>query len=342
MFSIIVIFAPYINSVKITKEVKTGVIVIAALAMLIYGLNFLKGVNIFSHSQKLYAVYDHVEGLLPSSPVLINGFHVGQVDNLQLEHNSSGKVLITMLITNNDIKIPKGSVARVTSDFFGNKAIQIDLGRDTASGIKRDTTPVKNGDTLVAANEVSLKDQVSAQVLPLKNKAEELMSTIDSTMGIIKGVFTKKTQNNLSESIESINISLKHFQNMSTNMDDLVTSQKQRIGDIFGKIDEISTALAKNSKQLGSAINNISTITDSLAKSNLKGVIRNADSTLYYTSQVFKKINSGKGSLGMLANDTTLYNRLSGTSSQLSLLLQDMRLHPARYVHFSLFGSKEQ
>ncbi len=324
---------------KISKEVKTGVLVVAALAMLIYGLNFLKGINIFSHTKKLYAVYDHVEGLLPSSPVLINGFHIGQVEELKLEPNSSGKVLISMIITNNDIQIPKNSVARITSDFFGNKAIQIELSKDTVTGKLLDASIVKDKDTLAAANETTLKDQVSAQVLPLKNKAEELMSTIDSTMGIIRGVFNKKTQNNLTQSIESINISLKHFETLSANMDELVATQKQRIGDIFVKIDEISTDLAKNSKQLGNAINNIANITDSLSKSKLKDAVNNADSTLYYTAQVFKKINSGKGSLGMLANDTTLYNRLSGTSLQLNLLLQDMKAHPNRYVHFSLFGS---
>ena len=315
---------------KIKKEVKTGVVVVAAIAMLIYGLNFLKGINIFSHTKKLHAVYDNVEGLLPSNPVLINGFRVGQVEAIQMEPNSSGKVIITMLITNNDVTIPKNSIARITSDFFGSRAIQIDLGN---------SVPVKDKDTLIAANEVTLKDQVSAQVLPLKNKAEELITSIDSTMGIIKGVFNKKTQNNLTQSIESINISLKHFQTMSANMDDLVATQKQHINDILAKVDDISIALAKNSKQLGNAINNIANITDTLAKSKLKDAINNADSTLYYTAQVFKKINSGKGSLGMLANDTTLYNRLSGTSLQLGKLLEDMRLHPNRYVHFSLFGS---
>ena len=324
---------------KISKEVKTGVVVVAALAMLIYGLNFLKGINIFSHTKKLYAVYDHVEGLLPSSPVLVNGFHIGQVEELKLEPNASGKVLISMIITNNDIQIPKSSVARITSDFFGNKAIQIEIAKDTLTGRLLDASIVKDKDTLAAANETTLKDQVSAQVLPLKNKAEELMSTIDSTMGIIRGVFNKRTQNNLTQSIESINISLKHFETLSANMDELVATQKQRIGDIFVKIDEISTDLAKNSKQLGNAINNIANITDSLSKSKLKDAVSNADSTLYYTAQVFKKINSGKGSLGMLANDTTLYNRLSGTSLQLTLLLQDMKAHPNRYVHFSLFGS---
>src|ERR1700739_457727 len=315
VFGIIVIFVSYIEYIlKIKKEVKTGIIVVVALSMLIYGLNFLKGINFFSSSKKLYVVYGTVEGLLPSNPVLINGFHVGLVQDIKLEHNASGKVLVTMLITDNDVQIPKNAVARITSDFFGNRAIQLDM---SAGGSKY----VKDKDTLTGSMEMTLKDQVSAQVLPLKNKTEELISSIDSTMAIIKGVFSKKTQNNLTQSIESINLSLKHFETMSANLDELVATQKQRIGDILGKIDDISTALAKNSKQLGNAINNMSTITDSLAKANLKGAIDNADSTLYYTAQVFEKINKGKGSLGMLANDTTLYKKLTGASGQLDALL---------------------
>lgn len=319
---------------KLSKEVKTGIIVVAALAMLIYGLNFLKGVNIFSSTKKVYAIYTNVEGLVPANPVELNGLHIGQVKDISILPNSSGKVLVTMVITNNDVKIPGNSTARITSDFFGSRAIQFDLG-DSKNYIK-------NGDTLKSANEISLKDQVSAQVLPLKNKAEELIVSIDSTMAIIQGIFSKKTQSNLTSSIESIRVSLKNLESTTGNLDDLMSTQKQRISDILTKIDDIAGALSKNSKQLGKAINNISDITDSLAKSNLKGAIANADSTLYYTSQVLKKMNEGKGSLGMLANDTTLYKRLSGASAQLDKLLQDMRLHPGRYVHFSLFGKKEQ
>jgi len=323
---------------KISREVKTGIVAVVALAMLIYGLNFLKGINIFSPNKKIFAVYSNVEGLLPSSPVLINGFHVGQVENIELAANTTGRIIIRMVITNNDIKIPKNSIARITSDFFGNRAIQIELGKDTVGRKKYDSMIVKNNDTLSSANEVTLKDQVSAQVLPLKNKAEELMSAIDSTMGIIKGVFTKKTQNNISQSIESINISLKHFQTMSGNLDELVATQKDRLGDIFVKVDEISTTLAKNSKQLGNAINNISNITDTLAKAKLKDAIMNADSTLYYTSQIFQKINKGKGSLGKIANDTTMYNKLNGTIGSLNDLLMDIKQHPRRYL--SPFGKK--
>jgi phospholipid/cholesterol/gamma-HCH transport system substrate-binding protein len=318
--------------VAIKKEVKFGVLSVVALVMLIYGLNFLKGISIFSHTKKIVAVYTNISGVIPSNPVMINGFSVGQVSTIQLRPDASGKIMITMLITNQDVLIPKTSIAKIFSNgILGTSAIEIVLGTGTDY--------VKDGDTIKSDVEQSITDAVSQQVLPLKTKAEALITSIDSTVAIVQGIFNPKTRNNLSQSIESINVSLKHLESTSGNLDDLMTNQKKRIGDILEKIDEIAGALAKNSKQLGNAINNFSTISDSLAKANLKGTINNADSALYYTSQLLEKINKGKGSLGMLANDTTLYKRLTGASDQLGQLLQDMRLHPKRYVHFSLFGN---
>ncbi|HTB05634.1 MAG TPA: MlaD family protein [Bacteroidia bacterium] len=318
----------------IKKEVKTGILAVVALGMMIYGLNFLKGINMFSKTKKVYAVYTDVQGIVPANPVMVNGFRVGQVNDIEIRPDATGKIVITMLITNTDVKIPKNSVAKIFSDgLLGSKAITLDLGNSADY--------IKDGDTLKSSVEQSIKDQVSQQVLPLKAKAEELISSIDSTVAIVQGIFNLKTRNNLSQSIESINISLKNLSSTTGSLDDLMTTQKKTIADILGKIDEIAGALAKNSKQLGNAINNFSTISDSLAKANLKGTINNADSALYYTAQLLEKINKGKGSLGMLANDSTLYKRLSGASDNLGKLLEDMRLHPQRYVHFSLFGKKD-
>jgi phospholipid/cholesterol/gamma-HCH transport system substrate-binding protein len=320
--------------VAIKKEVKTGILAVVALGMMIYGLNFLKGINMFSKTKKVYAVYTDVQGIVPANPVMVNGFRVGQVNDIEIRPDATGKIVITMLITNTDVKIPKNSVAKIFSDgLLGSKAITLDLGNSADY--------IKDGDTLKSSVEQSIKDQVSQQVLPLKAKAEELISSIDSTVAIVQGIFNLKTRNNLSQSIESINISLKNLSSTTGSLDDLMTTQKKTIADILGKIDEIAGALAKNSKQLGNAINNFSTISDSLAKANLKGTINNADSALYYTAQLLEKINKGKGSLGMLANDSTLYKRLSGASDNLGKLLEDMRLHPQRYVHFSLFGKKD-
>ncbi len=313
------------------KEVKTGIIVTAALGMLLFGLNYLKGINIFSHNKNIYGVYSDVAGLVPSNPIVVNGFHVGQVKKIEIEPNSSGKIVVSMLITDTRVKIPSNSIAKIISaDFLGSKAVQLILGNGT--------TYINDGDTLSAQVETSLKEEVNQQVEPVKRKAEQLMSSIDSTLGIVQGIFTKDIRTSLSESIISIRISLKHFESTSENIDVLMTSEKEKIGSIFTSIDKIAGDLAKNSKQLNAAIDNITNITDTLAKSNLKGTIANADSALFYTAQVLKNINAGKGSLGMLAKDSTLYIKLTSASDNLDKLLLDLKTHPGRYVHFSLIG----
>lgn len=299
--------------------------------MLIYGLNFLKGVNIFSHTKTIYAVYTDVEGVVPSNPVVVNGFHIGQIKDITIEPNSSGKILITMQITNNDVKIPRNSVANIfSSDLLGSKAIGIELG--TSAEL------IKDGDTLPSSVEETLKETVDKQLVPLKNKVENLVSSLDTTIAIIDGIFSKKTQDNLTQSIQSIRISLEHIQNTTASVDQVMGNEKTHIASILNKVDEIATTLAKNSKNLSNVITNFSRISDTIAKARIQSAINNADSALYYTAKIMGKINRGEGSVGMLTKDTALYSRLSSASAELAKLLQDLREHPKRYVHFSVFG----
>lgn len=302
--------------------------------MLIFGLNFLKGINLFTHTKTIYAVYTDVQGVVPSNPVVVNGFHVGQIKDIAIEPNTSGRIVVTMQITNTEVKIPKNSVAKIfSSDFLGSKAIELDLG----------TSPdlIKDGDTLSSSVEESIKETVNKQILPLKKKVEDLISSLDTTIGIIDGIFSKSTKDNLTESIQSIRVSLQHIENTSISVDQVMGSEKTHIASILEKIDEITTTLAKNSKNLNKIITNFANISDTIAKANIHRTLQNADSALYYTSQIMGRINKGQGTLGMLAKDTALYNRLSGASEQLRQLLEDFRLHPKRYVHFSVFGKKD-
>jgi phospholipid/cholesterol/gamma-HCH transport system substrate-binding protein len=259
---------------------------------------------------------------------------VGQITSIEIEPNASGKIIVGMLITNTDIKIPKGSIAKIfSSDLLGSRAIEIDLSKNTEF--------IKDNDTLPSTAEISLKETVDQQVLPLKRKIEQLISSIDTTINIIDAVFNNTTRDNLTQSIASIKISLDHIKNTSVNVDELMGNEKGHIASILAKIDELTGTFAKNGKNINNMLTNFSNISDSLAKANIKKTITNADSTLYYTSQIMQKINKGQGSLGLLVKDTTLYMRLSRTTQQLNDLMADLKAHPKRYVHFSLFGKKD-
>jgi phospholipid/cholesterol/gamma-HCH transport system substrate-binding protein len=320
--------------VALKKEVKIGIVVTAAIGMLVFGLNFLKGVNLFTHTKTIYAVYTDVQGLVPSNPIEVNGFHVGQIKGIAIEPNSSGRIVVTMQVTNTDVKIPHNSVAKIFSaDFLGSKAIELDLGTSTEL--------IQDGDTLTSTVEESIKETVDKQVLPLKRKVESLISSLDTTIGILDGIFNKDTRDNVTQSIKSIRVSLGHIENTTVSVDQLMGSEKTHIASILEKIDEISTTLSKNSKNLGKIITNFANISDTIAKANIKRTLQNADSAMYYAAQIMGKINKGQGNAGKLANDTALYNRLSRSSDDLDKLLIDFKAHPKRYVHFSVFGKKD-
>ena len=183
---------------KISKEYKIGIVVTAAIAVSIWGFNFLKGFNLFSHQYELYAVYPKIDGLIEANPLLINGYKVGQINKISLtpDNNGSYKVLVKFLLTE-DVKIPKHSIARaISSDLLGSKAVEIIYSNSPEF--------VESGDTLIAETEEGLKTTVSKQLAPLQKKVDVLLSSVDSVMTIVQVVLNDKTRDNLNKSFESI------------------------------------------------------------------------------------------------------------------------------------------
>ncbi|MDD5571724.1 MAG: MlaD family protein [Bacteroidales bacterium] len=313
----------------IKKEAKIGVLIVIATALLIWGFNFLKGKDIFKPQKIYYAVYDQVNGLLPSNPVTINGLKVGQVKNIYLQSNNSGKVIVEISLFNN-FKIPKNSVAQISSDLLGSRAIEIQLGNS-----KDYIVP---GDTLSSVIQRTLKEEVNQQIIPLKRKAEDMMLSLDSVLSVIQAIFNENTRENLSKTFESIKFAIKNLEHTTYNLDTLVSSQRSRLAMIIGNIESISQNLKNNNQKITNIINNFSGISDSLAKANVSKTINNLNSTLGRTNEIVEKINKGEGSLGMLINNDTLYKNLKSVSKELNLLFEDVRLNPKRYVRFSVFG----
>lgn len=320
---------------KIAKEIKIGLLVTAGIALLVYGFNFLKGTNIFVGQRTFYAVYKNIDGLMESNPVQLNGFKVGQVNRINFYSDRSGKILVTFKINNNDIDIPRGTVARVvSSDLLGSKAVDLVLGKEKSS--------VNDGDTLASDIQATLTEEVNKQVLPLKNKAEKLISSIDSVMSVVQAVFNKDARENLSKSFESIKKAIETFERTSMTMDTLVRSEKNKLSNIFSKIESISSTIANNNDKISNAINNFSNLSDSLAKSNIKATINHTNEALSQASDIMNKINRGEGTMGILINNDKLYKQLDSASVNLDRLLTDMKEHPKRYVHFSVIGRKDR
>jgi phospholipid/cholesterol/gamma-HCH transport system substrate-binding protein len=315
--------------VKLSKEFKVGLVAIATIAIFIWGFNYLKGLDIFKTYKTFYAIYPRVNGLMEANPVSIHGLNVGQVTRISFTPDMSGNIIVEFVVTT-DLPLPKNSVANIySSDLMGSKAIEIMIG-DT-------NIYLDDGDTLMSEVEASLKDAVNQQIAPLKNKAEELIGSIDSAVVAIRGVFNRRTRENLKNSIESIRITLKNLESATYNIDTLVISQKNRLATILDNVEAITTNLRENNENITNIINNFSTISDSLAKAQIPKTFDNINSTISDLAEVVEKVNTGQGTIGLLLNDDKLYNNLQQASNNLNALLEDLQQNPKKYVRFSLF-----
>ena len=315
---------------KIKRESKIGVVIVAAVAILIWGYNFMKGRDIFSHKRIYYAVYTNISGLSVSNPVYVNGFKVGQIDDIYFHPKHPGQIVVEILITD-DFNIPANSVAMIySSDLMGSKAIDLRLGNSS--------NHAKPGDTLFSTVQASLKDEVNMEMLPLKRKVEQLLLSFDSVLAVVQYVFNENTRENLTRSFESIKFTIQNLEHTTYNLDTLMTSQRNRLAMIIGNVESISNNIKNNNQKIANIINNFSQLSDTLVKANIAHTILNANKSLAEFNDVMSKINSGQGSMGMLLNNDTLYNNLRKSSKEVELLLEDLRLNPNRYIHFSLFG----
>ncbi|HNQ61934.1 MAG TPA: MlaD family protein [Bacteroidia bacterium] len=317
---------------KLSKEVKIGIIVIAGILLGYWGINFLKGRDFFSSRTLVFAVYNRVDGLAQSNSVYINGMKVGMVRKLTLLPDFSGRILVSLQI-NHDLKIPRDSEAEIYgTDLLGTKGVRIIFGES-----KED---LQDGDTLRADIQKSLTEEVNSQVAPFKQKAESLLSSMDSVLAIVQAVFNETTKQNLKNSFQSISNSLSSIEHIASNLD-TVLSAKGRLQSILANIESISLNLKNNNEKITGILDNFHQLSDTLVKANFAGTVENARKTLEETASIFDKVNKGEGSLGMLVNDDSLYTHLNSSARDLDILLQDIQMNPKRYLNFSVisFGS---
>ncbi|HKK10169.1 MAG TPA: MlaD family protein [Bacteroidales bacterium] len=315
---------------KISREFKLGVLFVITLLLLGWGIQFLKGKNIFSNNREFYGIYNQIEGLLVANPVTVNGFEVGQVTDIDFTDDNTGRIIVTMEVRDN-FTIPENTVARIySSDIMGSKAVALNRGNAISNA-----TP---GDTLLTDVEGGIKEAVNKQVAPIKNKAENLLSSIDTVVTVIQGIFNKKTREGLANSFESIEASLEYLNNTTYNIDTLVSTERERLAMIIGNLEAITRNIDAKQPEINNVINNLSAVSDTIAKADISTTLKKANKSIDQITAITKKLNEGQGSAGKLLNNDSLYLNLEAATHELNMLLLDMKLHPQRYVHFSVFG----
>lgn len=315
---------------RIRKEVVVGGIFVAALVILVWGIMYLKGTELLRRRMLVYAVYDKVNGLVPANPVTINGLVVGQVKSLDFSTKDPRKIVAVLYINKSKYPIPRNSVARiVSSDLMGSREVDILLGNSKEL--------LKDGDTMYSATEATLGDQVNQQLAPLKRKAENLISSIDTLATVLNQVLNAETRQNLVGSILHIKEALDNLAHTTYNLDTLVTNERQNLSRIIGNVESISSNLKRNNDQINKIISNFSDISDSLAKANVPATLAQVNRAVASLDLALTKINTGQGSLGLLVNDQKLYNEVEKAARDLNLLLEDIKANPKKYVKVSVF-----
>ena len=312
---------------KISKEGRYGIFLTIAAIILIWGVNFLKGKNILRFSQEYYILYDKIEGLDKSSPVTINGYKIGQVEDIELQYEN-GKILVIIAL-NEDFPLRRNATAEIySSDIMGTREVRIIPGKDNLYH--------EDGDTLLSKVEQSLQEQVSKEMLPLKGKAEDLMKSFDSVLVIIQSTFNQNFRDNFGKSFEKIRNTLTSVERSTYTLDTILTDPQSNLQQFLSNLEQISSKINNNSDNLELIIQNIESITDSIAKSELKSTINNTSKVLTEAKGVLEKINNGEGSLGLFLQNDTLYRNLEKASEDLDMLLKDIRINPKKYLNFSV------
>lgn len=319
---------------KLSREARVGIVILAAIAMFYFGINYLKGINIFSPARSFYAVFDNADFLLPSAPVTISGLQVGVVDDVYFLNGASNKVVVKLRVSDRSLKIPSDTRAHIKSDLLGTRTMYLEVGQSDKL--------LSRGDTLKGVLDSAFTDRLTTTILPLKGRVESLVSSIDSVLTVFRGVFNRKTQDGLVVSFESINRSILKLEHTVSEVDLLVGNERAKLSDIFGNIRSITQNIRDNNERLSNVFANLDKITDDFARANVSKTMADLQLSASSLQSVLKKVEQGEGSVGQLMTNDSLYRHLEGSAKSLDLLLEDMRLHPNRYVHFSVFGRKEK
>ncbi len=313
---------------KISNETKVGILTAVGIAVLILGYSFLSGSDLFSRENKFYAIYNSVDGLTVSKPVLVNGFQIGRVSDMKLRPD--GRTVVEFTI-NHQYNVPSNTNAKlVSTDLLGGKAIRFEYGNSKVLAQSKDTL------------QADIQGSLAESLQPIQTKAEHLITKLDSSLAAINKIMNPNFQRNVDRSFSSIANSLETLEGTTKKIDALVGSQSEHINGIMTNAEDVSGNLKVSTAHLNGIATNFEKVSNDLANANIKQTLDNANQAVAGLQATVDKINSGNGSLGMLINDKTVYKNLADATANLNALFIDLKAHPGRYVSFSVFGGKKK
>lgn len=303
---------------KLSREIKTALLVIFGLGFFYFGFNFLKGSSVFSKQKVIYSVYDEVEGLSIGADVNINGLSIGKITKIDFLPGST-QILVSMRVRG-DLAFSSASEAILyETGLIGGKAIMI-------QPIFENGKSIKTGDTLSSGVQPGFTELVNQQIAPLQQKLTSTLTSVDELFDGVSNVLNNQTQENLKTTLNELTRTVENANNITRKLNRL--------------LDSNATALDTTFKHLASTSANLSQISDSLVEVDFKAILAQYNKIATNLNQVLDQVNTSQGTAGKLINDPALYTQLNATLEELESLLYDLKNNPKRYVHFSLFGKK--
>ncbi len=314
---------------KLTRELKTGIVAISAIALFIWGYNFMKGKNLFEGNVPVYKTkFDNIQGLNTASKVTLNGVQVGKVQETKLitspDHNGKLEVVVSFSVEQ-DVALSKKSIVKFYSDgLMGGKALAI---IPSFEGEK-----AQSGDFFQGEVETDLFSSVTEKLNPLQAKIERMIVSADSLLVGLNDVLDTPTRNHLKASVIQLNQTMTNFKVMTNNINNLLAKNNTSINNTLSNAEKLTASFTNLSDSLNTE----------LKKANLGDTMQELKTTIKNINKIVAGLDQGKGSMGKLLKDEKMYDNLTNASKELEELLREMKEHPKRFVHFSLFGKKDK
>ncbi len=311
---------------KVSNETKVGILAAFAITLLILGFNFLKGRNLMAKKDTIYAVFPKVDGLSTSDAIRMNGLQIGNVTEMEEGDQDLTTVVVGFHLTR-DINIPDDSYATINANPLGATSVNIIKGTSK--------TFIENGDTLRTVVAAGMLDDIKKSLSPVMDNVNGTLTSVDSLVEQIGMVLDPATRAHLQKTMSNLATA-------TGQLNEMLDTKNGPLANTLRNVSSITGNLKQQNDSINRVISNAGTLTEKLAALDLEKTLTKVQSTLDNLNATLQQINKGQGTAGKLVNDPKLYQNLNSTANSLNILLQDLRLHPKRYINVSVFGRKDK
>ncbi|MFP5042543.1 MlaD family protein, partial [Parasediminibacterium sp. JCM 36343] len=319
-------------SMKISNETKVGALTAVAIALLILGFNFLKGKSLFKTGNYLFAKYSNTKGLMVSNGVFINGYKIGAVYEIENADPELKEMIVTIKL-NDKYNIAKNAVASIKENPLGSPSIDIVMGNDTHF--------LSTGDTILTGENEGLLSGLGSKLAPVGDQLKTTMHSLDSVLNNINNLMDPNFKGNLQQSFANLNRLTASLAVSAAGLQVLLNAQTGALTQTMNNANSFTKNLADNNNKVTKMMSNLEKTTENFSKTDIDGTVASLKATIDKLNGIVDKVDNKEGTLGLFINDKTLYNNLTNTIRSANILVDDLKLHPKRYVSISVFGKKD-